>query len=115
MREDFPRTCLKLPQPRLWTATRYRTARSLRRARVSVMSGERWSEIVAFAGHVLSALLIAWGVVSRRAVLVLVGLGLSVIVVGARVAPLVDWWLVELLTILVLLAIGALVIVLTRR
>ena len=79
------------------------------------MSGERWAAMVAFTGYLISALLIAWGVVSRRAVLVLAGLMLSVIVVTARMAVLGNWWAGELLTFLALLAMGGVVIVLTRR
>ena len=79
------------------------------------MGIERWVEILAFAGHVVSVLLIAWGVVTRRAVLVLTGLGLSVIVIAVRMAVLGNWWAGEVVTLLTLLAIGALVIVLTRR
>ena len=79
------------------------------------MGIERWVEILAFAGHVVSVLLIAWGVVTRRAVLVLTGLGLSVIVIAVRIAVLGNWWAGEVVTLLTLLAIGALVIVLTRR
>ena len=55
------------------------------------MSVERWAELVAYAGYLVSALLIAWGVVTRRAVLVLTGLALSVIVVAARMAVLGNW------------------------
>ena len=79
------------------------------------MSGERWAAMVAFTGYLISALLIAWGVVSRRAVLVLTSLMLSVIVVTARMAALGNWWAGELLTFLALLAMGGVVIVLTRR
>ena len=79
------------------------------------MGGERWAEILAFGGYGVSALLIAWGVVARSAVLVLLGLALSAIVIGVRAGTLVNWWAGEVATLLALLVIGALVVVLTRR
>ena len=79
------------------------------------MSVERWAEMVAFAGYLVSALLIAWGVVTRRTVLVLTGLTMSVIVVAARMALLGNWWAGELVTLLALVAVGVAVVVVTRR
>ena len=79
------------------------------------MGIERWVEILAFAGHVVSVLLIAWGVVTRKLVLVLTGLAQSVIVIAVRTAILGNWWAGELVTLLALVAVGAAVVVVTRR
>ncbi len=79
------------------------------------MADQGWAELAAFAGHLLSALLIAYGVVSRRPVLICSGLALLVIVVGVWVGTRGSWWTGEIAILLALFAIGALVIVLTRR
>ena len=79
------------------------------------MGDQGWAEFAAFVGHLVSALLIAYGVVSRRPVLIFSGLALLVIVIGAWISTRGNWWTGELATLLALLAIGALVIVLTRR
>ena len=79
------------------------------------MVDQGWAELAAFVGHLVSALLIAYGVVSRRPNLIFSGLALLVIVTGVWIGTQGTWWTGEIATSIALLAIGARVIVLTRR
>ncbi len=79
------------------------------------MGDQGLAPLLALAGNVLSAGLIAWGIVTRSRFLVLLGLALSALILGIRVGTTADWWTGEVVTFLAFLAIGILVFVLSRR
>jgi hypothetical protein len=78
------------------------------------MVGQEWSQLLALAGLVLAALLIALGVIRARHVLTVAGLVLLVTTIGTWSGAVQTRWASDVLALPIIASAFLLIIVLTR-
>jgi hypothetical protein len=79
------------------------------------MVGHEWSQLLAFAGLALAALLIALGVVRARHILTISGFALLVTTIGTWSGVVQTRWASDVLARLIIASAFLMIIVLTRR